>query len=698
MGHDIPDNIIWALAEGCHPASGEPLTPDTALKTVQHSRVRRTFLRTLESCARHLDEDDVEMLKAIADARDPESGKPLDEQSAWALLHDPFVISTLKRAATGPSPSRSPAPAHTETSPSPPRFRKNILISVVIPLVILWLGVVVWWGLEHYSHRPGSIYDPALKPYLSKIFPPVKDLSATAGSKEHVALISPKTEPRRQVKNKPVKAEKINIEQKEEVLADISRDLRRQRAGKPKYKTSTNNRKHFQLRVLGKRLLLSFAQSSVKDFKKQYLVPKNHIAKHHQKSVEAFAGQWFSIRDQGEKLGIDWSQTEYAAYEKKPGKTAGGDLDIVFRAGRKDYTLSLSLIYSFEKVGWYIMSFNKIETRPALLVPKPRSAPDPLRGDHHFTGNFPEKGVKAVYFNYSTDNVIHEELLDYFVLDFSKQRFPGGEQYFKSKIFTQTPGKDAAASLAGLVDVQKSGEYLARVQSSSRGTYQVDIDGKNIFSTDKRWRQILFLEQGEHPVEILYRPNQAYMQLINTWNFNFTLTPKEHLFSRNEFREERLPITPETRILYAATWGRGGSETGYMKVCLSRLEKPALLFLSTISELGFALEGPGLEQLKAVIFTGPDYTRISGIQNYSIPVYRMLKGHGLPRLESLESKRAQNPQFRYLMEQDYGIALWNLDRLFPGMKIDAFSINADECLEVPGKPLSEQMYSELMTH
>ncbi len=150
--------IIKALSSGRHPMYGKPLTQDTILQILQHRQVQRALLYYAGKSSNH-NSKEAGLFQALADCQNPATGKPLDKQEAWNLLHNPSVLDILKRAADSSEATAAP----------PARFKRNTLISVVIPLLILWMGVLIWWGLEHYSRQPGSIHDPVLKPYLRRI-------------------------------------------------------------------------------------------------------------------------------------------------------------------------------------------------------------------------------------------------------------------------------------------------------------------------------------------------------------------------------------------------------------------------------------------------------------------------------------------------------------------------------------------------
>ncbi len=164
--------IIKALSSGRHPMYDKPLTQDTTLQILQHRQVQRALLYYAGKSSSH-NSKEAGLFQALADCQNPVTGKPLNKQEAWNLLHNPSVLEMLRHAA---DPSKA-------TAAPPTSFKRNTLISVVIPLLILWMGVLIWWGLEHYSRQPGSIHDPVFKPYLKRIKPPVRDEYAMASRK-----------------------------------------------------------------------------------------------------------------------------------------------------------------------------------------------------------------------------------------------------------------------------------------------------------------------------------------------------------------------------------------------------------------------------------------------------------------------------------------------------------------------------------
>ncbi len=161
--------IIQALSTGRNPTCDKPLTQDTILQILQHPQVQRALIYHAGKSSNH-NSKEAGILQALADCQDPVTGNPLDKQDAWNLLQNPSVLAILKSAAGSSEP----------VADAPARFKHNTFIRVVIPLLILWLGIVIWWGLEHYSRQPGSIHDPVLEPYLERLNPPVKDKKAMA--------------------------------------------------------------------------------------------------------------------------------------------------------------------------------------------------------------------------------------------------------------------------------------------------------------------------------------------------------------------------------------------------------------------------------------------------------------------------------------------------------------------------------------
>lgn len=440
---------------------------------------------------------------------------------------------------------------------------------------------------------------------------------------------------------------------------------------------------------ISKEVLLSFSLPSTTKIKERYLFhDKSQSQEETAHKEKQFDRLWALTRDTGIKLGIDWETVEYLGVRGNY-RVSSPHIICWLHSDRKNFTFSIN----FHKKGnrLSIQEINQVQPypikRPAhIKVPK---APEPLRGQYSFmNGDMPSTGVKAVYFNYKTGEILHEEVLVDFHFNFAKQYFPDGAIYHNSRVFRQVDKKDLAVYLAGNYSIPINGEYYLGVNITHWARYQLDIDAKNSAAYGGVGQTTMQLSKGSHQIEVLYQPN---LNGKHWTEFSLVIKPEDYLFSRAELQKELKPlVASDTRLFYAAAYEPEG--LGPVRIELSHSESPMMLLLSTIDAPRLIVQGPGGTSLKAVVFTGPQRSDVRIAGDSTVPIYRLIGFHGIDWIKSIKPKD-------YAKKFMLKMALESADKLFPGKKIEAFSCAySADLLTVPGLPLSKENYETFMRY
>lgn len=115
------------------------------------------------------DPDVSRILRALSRLRHPLTDETLTQQSAWKLLNHPAVKRALQQAAESKG-ERTDNPV-----PQPPLAKRRFFVRIVVPLLLVWAGVLTVWGVHRYTHRAGSVHDPALGHFRSTVTVPVRE-------------------------------------------------------------------------------------------------------------------------------------------------------------------------------------------------------------------------------------------------------------------------------------------------------------------------------------------------------------------------------------------------------------------------------------------------------------------------------------------------------------------------------------------